>query len=198
MSKPAKPAVALDSEGLEPQLPVFRFGLRQLFWLLTLSGLVLAGVLAAPVPGMAPAAVLLGVLVVVFHVAGTALGSRLQDHADQRIAWEKSDRKAIDRSAEVQALASAPRSSWHERGRPVRWRWWLVSAGATLGGMMGAAIFFFTAARFSPAAIACGAFSMAVLGGWFAFLASHFWTIFRRGWREAVTSEPSNGKRPVS
>jgi drug/metabolite transporter (DMT)-like permease len=171
----------------EPQLPMLRFGLRQLFWLLTAVGLVVAGIAAAPVPGMAPLAVLLAVLVVMFHVVGTALGSRLREHADERIAWDAVRCVPGNDWSKTRQSVVGRRSTWHEHGRPLRWRWWLVAAGAVVGGIVGC-IIFLTADRLAHAAVevAFGAFSMAVVGAWIAFLVSHFWVIFRRGWREAV------------
>jgi hypothetical protein len=43
--------------------------------------------------------------------------------------------------------------------------------------------------RTTAAGIVVGAASMAVVGGWIAFVAASAWSIFRQGWRDAVAEE---------
>ena len=174
----------------EPQLPILRFGLRQLFWFLTVVCLVLTSVVAAPRPGIAPLAVLLAVLVVVFHVVGTALGSRLREHSNEQIAWDSAHKPATDRPSTARLPATSARSPWHERGQPIRWRWGLIGTGAAAGGSLGTVVFLrVDALAPSLSGVVFGALSMAVVGGWMAFLGSNFWVMLRRGWRDAVAHE---------
>ena len=185
-----KPTLAGDTTAGEPQLPIFRFGLRQLFWFLTVVCLVLTSVVAAPRPGIAPLAVLLAVLVVVFHVVGTALGSRLRERSDEQIAWESAHKPATERPSAAKLPAMSARSPWHERGQPIRWRWGLIGTGAAIGGILGTVVFLrVDALAPSLSGVVFGAFSMAVVGGWMAFLGSNFWVMLRRGWRDAVAHE---------
>jgi hypothetical protein len=179
----------LPSQSAEPQLPSFRFALRHLFWFLTAVCVVLAALFAAPGPGIAPLAILLVISVVALHVAGTALGSRLRAHADEHVAWTADHANAADRFPRGIALCG-PRSAWHQRGQTMPWRWWIVVAGALAGGATGVAVFI-AADSFtpSPIGIAFGAVSMAVVGGWVAFVVGSFWIMLRRGWREAVDEQ---------
>jgi len=196
--EPTPPGATLSPE---PQLPILRFGLRQLFWFLTLACLVLASVVAAPTPGVARLAVLLVVLVVGLHVVATALGSRLREHADERLAWQAARDTATEKAFRSRAPVATSRSPWHQRSQPMRWRWWLVGAGAAAGGIAGTVVFLSgDKLAPSPAAIAFGAISMAVVGGWFAFLGSHFWVMLRHGWRDALAEgrkdEARRGPKP--
>jgi hypothetical protein len=175
---------------LEPRLPVLRFGLRQLFWFLTVVCLVLAGVVAAPTPGVARLAVLLAVLVVLLHLAATALGSRLREHADEQIAWRAAHNGAAEKDRTVPARPATARSPWHERGQPMRWRWGLIGVGAAAGGILGTVVFLrVDALAPSLPGVVFGALSTAVVGGWIAFLGSNFWVMLRRGWRDAVAKD---------
>jgi hypothetical protein len=83
------------------------------------------------------------------------------------------------------------RSSWHGFDRAPLARLPLVVGGGILAGAVGGAVSLTWAIgdRSSIAGLAIGAVSVAVLGGWFAFLGSSFYSIFRHGWREAVEAE---------
>src|SRR4051812_18514995 len=62
-------------------LPLFRFGLRQLFLFVAAFCTLLAAIVSAS--GLHAFAVLLAVAVVVMHVFATALGTRLQARTEQ-------------------------------------------------------------------------------------------------------------------
>jgi hypothetical protein len=185
------------AESTEPQLPAFRFGLKHLFWCVTGACLLLAAlVTAAQVESMTPLFLLMAVLVVALHVCGTAIGTRLRAHANERRAWEAArsvggganDSSLAPLAASFLAAAEArPRSPLHVHDRPVRRMRLCVAAGAIVGGCLGvAALSLVVGGRSSVGGIVVGAMSMAVVGAWLAFVGASSWSIFRQGWRDAV------------
>ena len=196
MSENTKTATRTSDKQLElhePPLPELRFSLRHLFWFVTVVCVVMSALAASAETGFAAAAILLAVLVVALHVAGTAIGMRLRDHADRRQAWEAS--RAGD--GVPQPLPVVRRSPLYQRGIEMPWlRVWIVS-GAVIGGAIGAGILAAAIGhRTTMAGLAVGAISAAILGGWFAFVAGSFWAILRHGWRDAV--EDANRDVPSS
>jgi hypothetical protein len=181
----------------EPQLPAFRFGLKHLFWSFTAASLLLAAlVVAAQAGNMTPVAMLLGVLAVVLHVGGTAIGLRMRQHANERRAWEAartfdgapSDGPVVSSTGMLSLSSSSrPRSPLHIHDRPVRRLRLCVAAGAIVGGCLGVAVLsLLVGGRTSVGGIVVGAVSMAVVGAWLAFVGTSSWSIFRQGWRDAV------------
>jgi hypothetical protein len=185
------------SNASPPELPLFRFGLRHLFWFVTAVSVLMAAVVAVS-PGVAPLLLLIAALIVTAHVTGTALGSRLRAHADQLRDWEgkhPSNRlnapDAEDRSCDLAAATLPPPSPWHlHRSTALGWVPTLVVAGAFAGGFGGTVFLAFTIGhRTSPVGIAVGAISLAVIGGWLAFVGSSFYAIFRQGLRDAMAHQ---------
>jgi hypothetical protein len=166
-------------------LPLFRFGLKQLLAFVAALSTLLAAIVI--VDGISAAVLLLVTLVVAAHVLSTALGSRLRAHANR----SQHKRVAMVQSRDARHLPPPP--YWHSHGRPVlRWRSLLMVAGIAIGGLGGGA--FLASAignRTSAAGILVGSISLAVIGGWVTFLATSFYAIFRRGWREAVQGDDS-------
>jgi len=182
-------------EPREPQLPVLRFSLRYLFWCVTAVCLLLTVLVSTSHSGLTALALLLAVMVMLLHVSGTAIGTRLRAHADERRAWEAAQHDLAGHDS-ARIVASAPRtgvnepqsrSPWHEHGRPVERLRLCVVVGAVAGGALGMAILAATiGGRTTVAGMAVGAISLAVVGAWLAFLGASFWTILRKGWRDAV------------
>lgn len=174
----------------EPQLPVLRFGLRHLFWSVTGLCVLLGAMVAVPF-GLSPVALLLAVSVVVLHVLSTAIGHRLGAHANERRAWEAKLDSAGGRPPGVSPapVAAEPqrRSPLHGREQPLRQMRVCLTVGAVTGGLLGVVALSVTIGdRTTLAGILVGAASMAVVGGWVAFVAASGWSIFREGWRDAV------------
>ena len=197
MNAEPKTSVALPSE---PQLPVLRFGLKHLFWWVTGVSVLMAALVAAPA-GVSPVALLLAVLVVALHIGGTAIGTRLRAHANERRAWEATQFCPDNLSDGPPSMPSncdtaepRPRSPLHAHGQPLRrLPLWLV-AGATFGGCMGVVILTVTIGdRATVAGVAVGAVSTAVVGAWLAFVAVSSWAVFRQGWRDAVAESHTDG-----
>lgn len=187
----AAPPVASQGE-----LPLFRFGLRQLLYFVAAVSAVLA-VLALS-SGLPAAVMLLGILVVIMHVFATALGSRLRERADRANAFESSHElpihsiaSAAERQARLAAMKFDPRSPWHARGTTVLpWLRRLVIVAIACGGVAGAVYLAATIGyRTSPAGVIVGGLSVAVLFGWIAFLVGSFYGVFRHGFREAVAEQ---------
>ncbi len=62
-----------------------------------------------------------------------------------------------------------------------------LTVGAVLGGLLGIVALSVTIGdRTTVVGILVGAASMAVVGGWVAFVAASAWSIFHQGWRDAV------------
>jgi hypothetical protein len=138
--------------------------------------------------GILSLVVLLVGLVIEAHLTGTALGSRLRAHADQEIA-RLGETRVRHRTA--MALPRQEPPYWHRHGRPtLGWLPALVLAGAVVAAAGGGALLMLAIGnRLSLAGAAVSLVSLAVLGGWFAFVACSFYAIFRHGLREAVTDE---------
>jgi hypothetical protein len=183
-------AADADSVTHEPQL--FRFRLRQLLAVVTLICLFLAAVVSSS--GLAAAVLILATLVVIFHIFSTALATRLREHTDQSISWqatidEESGRRRSD--ADQTVGARMPRSPWHARAStPLPWLPRFVIGVSLCGGILGALVLAVTNDRqASPAGIAVGAISIAVVAGWFAFVGYSFYGVFRHGLRQAMAEE---------
>jgi hypothetical protein len=200
------PAAAPTSLPPPPALPVLRFGLRQLFWTVAALSLLLTALAASP-SGPALLLVLMAVFVVVAHVTGTAIGSRLRRYANDCRAWEQkygaagnSGPEAAEHSCDLAAAPLPPTSPWYRRGSTaLGWLPKLIVAGAIAGGCGGVALFITDSIshRASLAGIVVGAISLAVLGAWFAFLGGSFYAIFRHGLREAMAHQRHDECRTI-
>jgi hypothetical protein len=180
----------------QDDLPLFRFGLRQLLYFVAAVSAILA-VLALST-GLLAAVLLLGVIVVIMHVFATALGSRLRERADRTNVFESSDElpihaiaSASERRERLAAMKFDPRSPWHSRGTTaLPWLRRLVIVAIACGGVCGAVYLAVTIGyRTSPAGVIIGGISVAVLFGWVAFLVGSFYGVFRHGFREAVAEQ---------
>jgi hypothetical protein len=172
--------------------PLFRFDLRQLLWFVAL----LSGLMAVVVslPGLIAAALLLATLVIAAHLFSTALASRLRaqaDEAQQRGATCNTSPTPRDAARSTVAVPSSKRSPWHRRGgTALPWLPRLILAGVATGGTIGAFLLAATIGhRTSAAGIIVGSASLAVVGGWIAFLCGSFYGIFRHGLREALAEQ---------
>lgn len=189
------------------ELPLLRFRLRHLFWIVAGVCVLMAGLVASS--GITSLALLLAVIVAVAHVTATALGSRLRDHADHRRSWESSHAphgagrpfnslSSAARPAAANSIKSA-QPPLYSRRSSLRRLPLLVAAGALLGLLVGAAVLAGTIGhRTSAAGIAVGAVSLGIVGGWFALLGGCFWSILRQGWREAVAHQKQDEARRFS
>jgi hypothetical protein len=202
MSSAATPDSAAKSPGDLADAPLFRFGLRQLFWFVAVISTLLAGMVTTG--GLSAAVFLLTAVVVIAHVFATALGSRLRSQADRRQGWDPANSPAIireklsrDGAARVAGIRAAARSPWHGRGSTdLPWLPKVVIVAVVLGGLIGAVIIALTTKReTSVAGIVVGAFSLAVLGGWAAFLGGSFYGIFRHGFRDAMAEQKKDEAR---
>lgn len=183
-------------------LPLFRFGLRQLLWFVAAISAVFTAL--ALTHGLTSLVILLAVIIVVAHVCATTLGNRLRARADRERIFESADRlqihsiaTAAERSQRVAALQTEPRSPWHGRGTTVLpWLRTIVVAAIGCGGVVGAAyLAIIIGYRTSPAGVIVGGLSVAVLFGWIAFLFGSFYGVFRHGFREAASDSLKDRRR---
>lgn len=199
-SKPSSDSVPASEPSVAgtrpPELPVLKFSLRHLLAFVAVLCVLLAGVVGSN--GMTSMVFLLAALVVALHVTGTALGSRLRAHADQQRAWDAAHGVSVA-GASASTAARSTRSAaspLYGRHSALRWLPLLVAGGALLGTVGGAVLLALTTGHRSGAiGIAVGAISLGVVGGWFAFLGTSFWTILRQGWREAVSHQRQDEAR---
>ena len=190
---PPDPLKPLGAACQPPELPLPRFGLRQLLIFVALMCALMAAIFSNS--GPVAIVLLLASLVVSLHIASTALGSRLRAHANERQAWEASHGPPIGSGAAASAVLPAE-APLYGRRTSLRWLPLLVAAGALVGFCAGAVLLKVTIGRHtSTAGIALGAISLGVVGGWIAFLGTSFWTIMRRGWREAVAHQKQDEAR---
>jgi hypothetical protein len=137
--------------------------------------------------GAAPSLMLAMLIsLVLLHVVGNALGTRLRDrHETEYERLERGDSDAYGMPANPRAIAPAQRL--HEN-TSVR-RPWLIAAvvcaaaGGSIGGIGIATI---VGEKLTVAGLIVGVCSAAVLGGFFGFMACSLWTVARNALREAL------------
>ena len=187
MSPPTLPSPELPRQ---PQL--LRFGLRQMFIMVTLLCALCA--LLAVTGGAWPLVIGGGAVLVAGHVLGNLIGTRLRDTSAEVLHWRAEDpRFRADRPlvhtdpVQIAELNLPPGTPLGDRGRVVGGWWiWFVAAGAMLGFIVGGSLIYLTIGqRISWAGWAVGTVSCSVLGTWSAFLASSFGSIARHAWRHA-------------
>jgi hypothetical protein len=198
--RPSAPATGHDD------LPLFRFGLRQLFLFVAAFSVLLAAL--ATSHGLTVVIILLSSAVVVMHVFATALGTKLQARTEQERFRQRAVQPKIietneavsEQSAKLQAIRSAPRSPWHGRGCTyLPWLPRLVVGAMLAGGLGGGILLGGTIGhRTSIEGIIVGAASFAVLGGWISFLGGNFYGVFRHGFREAVAEQQKDREGPTA
>jgi hypothetical protein len=198
-----QPAASVTDHG---ELPLFRFGLRQLFLFVAALSILLAALAISH--GLTVLMILLSAAVVVMHVFATALGTKLQAPTEQERVRRRTIQPKIsetseptsDQSAKLQAIRSAPRSPWHGRGCTyLPWLPRLVMGSMIVGGIGGGIFLGGTIGhRTSLEGIIVGATSFAVLGGWISFLGGNFYGVFRHGFREAVAEQKKDRRGPTA
>lgn len=189
-----QPKAASEGHG---DLPLFRFGLRQLMLFVAATCTLLAAIVTSN--GLTALMLLMAVAIVVMHVFATALGTKLQSRMEQerlrqqsvQPAPSESSTSAFEKAEKLQTIQSAPRSPWHSRGCTyLPWLPRLVVGAVIVGGLGGGLLLSGTIGhRTSPEGIIVGAASFAVLGGWISFLGGNFYGVFRHGFREAVAEQ---------
>jgi predicted DNA repair protein MutK len=121
------------------------------------------------------------------HVAGNAIGTRMQEATDRDLAR----RGGRFRSAPVPAL---PPTHLERRTRVG----WLLPVSAGIGGVVGGVAGGTALATLASASLPgalLGGISSAVLGGLFGFLIASFIDILRTSVREALEAERQGSKR---
>jgi hypothetical protein len=197
---PIRPADA----AVPPDLPLFRFSLRHLFFFVAVLSVLLSALVT--LHGILALAFLLAALVVAFHILSTALGSQLRQYAARNHACEKGP---VEVSTPLAAAPVSPpqheelklRSPWYGRsGATFAWLPRLVVISIFFGGVFGAIGLIATIGhRISLAGLVVGTFSIAALTGWAAFLGGNFVAIVRGGMSEAVEEQTSKeGRRSIS
>jgi len=177
---PPMPDSPIDFDEREAALGPPRFTLRTLLLAMTLLG-CLFGLMTA-LGGQWSLVILLFSGLVLAHVLGNSLGTKLRDRAARR----------VDASAHDPRRPAAPQPPLLPPGRLTqRVRFSRVTpatalaggvAGAFLGGMVSAG----TYPEAGAGAVALGVVSAAVLGAFAGFLTSSFLSVLRQAWREAL------------
>jgi hypothetical protein len=197
MSTPLESAAAA-LEAASPGVPerepnLFRFGLRRLFFFLSMA-VVLAAVMAR-MGGAWPIVVGSGVAMVAAHVLGTFLGTRLRDTASEVQRWKarpgSSDRDepvalpqpvciAELRLPEIDLLLAG-----HERIG--RLRYWPTVAGAVVATLLGGVVIGWALGDdVTWPGLILGSLSCSVIGAWAGWLGANFWVISRHALRQAT------------
>jgi hypothetical protein len=174
-------------------LPLFRFRLRQLLAVVTFLSLLMAALVL--LGGPLAMALVMVTLVVALHVLGTALGTQLRSRAKTRQSLEPSVSGAIHCAGSPTTRGHEEhrrRSPWHQRrSTPLPWLARLIAVAFVIGGVLGAVFLSVTVGRrTSPAGVAVGAFSIAVVAGWFTFVGYSFYGVFRHGVQDAMANDP--------
>lgn len=196
---PPDPQAAAESPAAPPSAErepnLLRFGLRQ--WFYFTSGIVLLCGLFASVEGEGTILLASIVALIVAHVFGTFLGTRLRDTSGEVVRWKaRAGSNDADTPvalpqpvalAEVQlpeTTSLAGRSNDSRRSR------WAVGLGALIGFGFGAwGIHELASPAVTWPGLTFGAVSCGVLGAWTALLVSNFWVIARQALRHASRNE---------
>ena len=174
----------------QPQL--LRFGLRQLFIVVTLLTLLCGAMTLTRGPW--PIVIGSAALLVAGHVLANLIGTRLRDTSKEVRDWRASDPTAAPDSPQahtgpidVKQLHLPPSTPLaNHKGVNGRWVTLFMAAGGGLGTILGAcAIYAAIGSRIGWPGLLVAAISSGVLGTWVAFLASSFGIIARNAWRHA-------------
>lgn len=178
----------LRREPVAAKRPGFRFHLRQLFMFVAIASVVMTALVS--VSGPVAMALVMLLIVVGVHVFSTMLGNRLRAHADRSDSPAEPPAHAefrpaagVSHPANVTESRTENRAPWHSRGSTrLDWLPKLIVSGMLVGGVAGAALIAIAlGSKRTAAAIAVGSLSLAVMGGWLAFLAGGFYAIVRHG-----------------
>jgi hypothetical protein len=198
---PSVAASSVRSPESEREPNLFRFGLRQFF--LFISGIALLLGMMAMLRGGWAMALGFGAAMVAAHVLATFVGTRLRDSSREIQRWSAARFGSSDpelppvrgplTADELAALTATPLAQHdHAPRRTLAALGVGVCAGASIGA---AAIPLMAGPQATGAEVALGSVSCAVIGAWLATLASHFWSVARRAWRDANGAPPGPAKR---
>jgi hypothetical protein len=189
----AESPAAPPSAEREPNL--LRFGLRQ--WFYFFSGIVILCALFASVEG--EGAILLASIValIVAHVFGTFLGTRLRDTSGEVVRWkarlgsvDADTPVALPQPVTLANLRLPEATSLAGRSINSRRNYWSLTLGAVGGFAFGAwGIHELAGPTVTWPGLALGAVSCGVMGAWIALLVSNFWAIARQALRHASRDE---------
>lgn len=168
-------------DDLEAALGPPRFSLRALLVAVTVLCCVFG--LMTALGSVWSMAILLFLCLVLAHVLGNSMGTRLQDQASRRVALEMS----LDShpSSLVKLEVAAPRGLT-ERARLNRITLVMAMGGALVGGAVGGTLSAIIYPEAGAAAIGLGLVSSAVLGAFVGFTASSFVCVARAAIGEAM------------
>ncbi|HKD35280.1 MAG TPA: hypothetical protein VKB78_00725 [Pirellulales bacterium] len=167
-----------------------QFHLRTL--MLAVTGCCILFALMKVIGPLASAGLCIFLLLVLSHIAGNAIGTKLRDDSDREVtespttpsevSSNETQRRAVVRSR--RQVGAAP-SRLQERTPLGRLIVVLTAVGAIVGGSIGSLAYAYWTDAGSIALIV-GSISAATLGGFFGFAASCFFTIILRAWRQAL------------
>jgi len=156
------------------------------FWLATGLAIAFAAINWLGLAGWLAAAVVAGSIAM--HVAGNAIGTRLQGETDRDLAR----RRVSFKSAKIPTTSPTHLERHTRVGL-------LLPISITIGGVIGSStgaisLLLLTSASLPGALL--GGFSCGVLGGLFGFLVASFIDILRMSIREALEAESKSIERP--
>lgn len=179
-----------------PRQPsLLRFTLRHLLILVALISFAFA--LLVQVHGQAALVMIMAILVVVFHLLGTAVGSHLKSQANRPHDPNFDLTDSVSNSSPITANGIGTQRSvaevpaifcpWYSQNcGKIAWMPRLIVAAMLVGGIAGAvALTMSVGNRSSLPGLLVGTLSAAALSGWFTFVAASFVIIVRGGWRDA-------------
>ena len=163
--------------------PRFRFRLRQLM-AVTAAASLFYGLLVLT-EGPWPLVTGVGLLLVVGHVLGNVLGTRLRDTSVEVRRFFPEEPVATKHPVDLNRIDLPRASLLRKRDRIHSWGPRSVVAGAVTGALIGGVVIALTIGdRLGGWAVAVGIASSAVLGTWVAFLGCRFSSIAKHAWRE--------------
>jgi hypothetical protein len=181
----------LPGSALEPP----RFSLRALLLAMTALG-CLFGLMAA-VGGTWSLVLVFFLSLILAHVLGNSVGTKLRDRASRRVSPIESKPAAGPSSLRELAIAGPARLT--ERARLSRITLIATVGGALLGGAVGGTRFSEMYPDSPLAAVALGMISSAVLGAFAGFAASSFLSVALPALGEALTDcDPAASRRASS
>ena len=169
-----------------PAPPLLRFGLRQMFVMVSLVTVLTAAMAATD--GAWPLVIGSTAALIAAHVFGTVVGTRLRETSSDVQRWNASQGRDGARPAPSSSDAvpvPAPSSLAERHAAPRRDRR-ALTIGASAGFFVGLLVLVVVGGdRLGIVAVVVGSASTAVLGAWLAWVATSFTMIARHAWRHA-------------
>ncbi|QEG35710.1 hypothetical protein [Bythopirellula goksoeyrii] len=184
-------STSLNSPAPRREPHLLKFGLKQLFLIVTLAGLFCTLIVLTHGPW--PLVILAVTLLLLAHVLGNLIGTRLRDTSQEVRQWRATDPRQVPdhphstpEPYEMAKLSLPEETNLANFSQLVRGMRWFLLTGFLIGTLLGGTLLAATIGnRVGWSGWVVGTISSAVLGTWVAFLGVSFTAIARDALRQA-------------